>query len=89
MTTTFDNKLNILADLWLDYKNDDGFQDFVQYNDLGLPLAYLVANNAAKVNNVGERLIEETWDLLLAGLGIKEDTGFENLDELLDIGDVV
>jgi hypothetical protein len=27
-------------------------------------------------------MIEETWDLLLAGLGI-EDDGFETLDDLL------
>ena len=83
MTTPFENQVNILADLWSNYKHEEGFKDFVQYNDLGLPLAYMIDNNIVKVNNIGEGLVGESWDLLLASLEM-EDTGFENLDDLLD-----
>jgi len=82
MATTFDNKASILADLWLNYKQDDEFADFIEYNDIGLPLAYAIANDIVKTTPVATRFIEESFDLLLAGLGF-EDLTFEDLDELL------
>jgi hypothetical protein len=83
MTTTFENKTLILADLWLNYKQDEEFQDFIEYNDIGLPLSYMIANDIVKTSELAEKFIDETFELLLAGLGI-EDTGFELLDDLLD-----
>ena len=82
MTTTFSNKALILADLWLNYRDDEEFRDFVEYNDLGLPLAYAIANNIVKETPTAEKFVGETFDLLLSGLGL-EDTGFELLDDLL------
>lgn len=80
--TTFDDKAAILADLWLNYRSDEDFQDFVEYNDIGLPLAYAISNGIVEVTDMATRFIEETFDLLLDGLDI-EDTGFEDLDEIL------
>jgi hypothetical protein len=69
--------------LWLNYRQDEEFQDFVEYNDLGLPLAYLIANNVVtEKSNTIEKFINESFELLLSGLEI-EDSGFETLDELL------
>ena len=85
-TTPFSNKMLILAELWMNYRDDEEFKDFIEYNDLGLPLAYGVANNLIEsLTSIGETMVEETWDLFLSGLGI-EDTGFEYLDELLEQG---
>lgn len=81
--TTFSDKTDILADLWLNYRNDVEFQDFIEYNDLGLPLAYAVSADIVKATEIAEGYINETFDLLLAGLEIEEDTGFESLDDLL------
>lgn len=81
--TTFSDKADILADLWLNYRNDEEFQDFIEYNDLGLPLAYAVSADIVKATEIAEGYINETFDLLLAGLDIEEDTGFESLDDLL------
>ena len=84
MTTTFSNKADILADLWLNYRTDEEFKDFVEYNDLGLPLAYAISTGILRENNeLLEKFIDESFDILLTGLDIKEDTGFETLDELL------
>lgn len=70
----------------MNYRDDEEFIDFVEYNDLGLPLAYGVANQIIdSLTSAGETLIEETFDLLLAGLSI-EDTGFEYLDDMLEDG---
>lgn len=82
MTTTFENKSSILADLWLNYKDDENFQDFIEYNDLGLPLAYCVANGIIETTAKATSFIEEAFALLLDGLG-QEDTGYDNLDNLL------
>lgn len=82
MTTTYSNKANILAEVWLDYRDDEDFKDFVAYNDLGLPLSYALAYGIVENNNLVEKFVEETFSLLLAGLGIKEDIGFEVLNDL-------
>lgn len=84
--TTIENKSLILADLWLNFRDDEQFQDFIEYNDLGLPLAYAIANGIVKPTEKAGNFIEETFMLLLAGLGIGEDTGFETLDDILSMG---
>ena len=81
-STTYSNQQAILADLWLNYRQDEEFADFVQYNDIGLPLAYLLANEIVKSTDLAEKFISETFALLVAGLEI-EDTGFETLDDIL------
>lgn len=83
--TTYGDKCSILAQLWIEFRNDEEFKDFIEYNDLGLPLAYAVANEAVVSNDITQALINETYDLLLGALGIDDDTGFTSLDELLDI----
>lgn len=82
-STTYSDKVAILADLWLNYKQDTEFQDFVEYNDIGLPLAYVIDNDIVKSTDLAEGFINETFDLLLSGLGIEDDTGFETLEGLL------
>ena len=82
MTTSVSNKAIILADLWLNYRQDEEFKDFIDYNDIGLPLSYIIANNIVELSPMAEQFINETFDLLLAGLGL-DDTGFELLDDLL------
>ena len=81
-TTTFDNKCAILADVWLNYRNDTQFEDFIEYNDMGLPLAYAVAEGIVDTTDLATNFINETFDLLIVGLEI-EDTGFESLDDIL------
>ncbi len=83
--TTFDNKTQILADLWLNYRADGDFTDFVEYNDLGLPLAYAISAGIVPATDRAREFVEETFALLLAGMDITEDTGFESLDDLLQL----
>ncbi len=86
MTTTIENKTIILSDLWLNYKADEEFTDFMEYNDIGLPLAYTIANNIVNTTELADTFITETFDLLLAGLEIEDsEEGFEDLDELFAV----
>jgi hypothetical protein len=83
MSTKFKHKCNILADIWLNYRSDAELDDFIEYNDLGLPLAYAIAEGIVESTPLAKTFVEETFDLLLSGLDMEEDTGFKNLDEIL------
>jgi hypothetical protein len=71
--------------LWLNYRQDEQFQDFIEYNDLGLPIAYAIANDIVKSTEMAERFVEETFDLLIAAVELVDDVGWDNLDDMLDM----
>ena len=79
---TFENKITILAELWMNYRDDEDLQDFVEYNDLGLPLAYFLTNEIVLPTEQTHIYINETYDLFIASLQV-EDTEWTSLDELL------
>jgi hypothetical protein len=78
----FDNKVSILAELWMNYRDDEQLKDFIEYNDLGLPMAYFLMNELVLPTQQSEIYINETYNLLLASLGV-DDVEYESLDELL------
>jgi hypothetical protein len=80
-TTTIETRAEILAELWLNYRDDEDFEDFVSYNDLGLPLSYMLTAKIVKTTEMADKFVNETFDLLLASLEI-EDTGFDSLDDI-------
>jgi len=82
--TPFDNKVEILATLWNVHRDNKELQDFIEYNDIGLPLAYFVAEGLVTINDEARIYINETFDLLLEATG-NEDIGFESLDEIVGI----
>jgi hypothetical protein len=84
--TDFSDVCNILGELFSQYKEDKDFKDFIEFNDLGLPLAYLTRENLAVPSDDGARYIMETWEIFLHGLRL-EDTGFSDLDSVLDSAD--
>ena len=84
--TDFSSICDILGELYANYREDKHFKDFIEFNDLGLPLAYFVSQNLCEVSDDGARYIAETWEIFLAGLGMK-DEGFENLEELFAIAE--
>ena len=83
--TSFENQCSILSEIFLEYRDDANFADFISYNDLGLPLAYAISSGIVARTEKAASFIEEAWMLLLAGLDV-EDTGFEELDELFAEG---
>ena len=85
MATTFDNKCAILADLWLNYKSNEELEDFIEYNDLGLPLAYVIHTGLASVTDDGIGYVDETFNLLVSSLGLDLDGEYESLNELMDM----
>lgn len=80
--TNFSSKCSILGEIWEDHREDKEFVNFVEYNDLGLPLGYLNSEGLAVPTSDGMRYIEETFDLFLSSLNV-EDTGFNDLNEVM------
>lgn len=81
MVSTSD-KAGILAELWINYRDDEDFEDFIEYNDIGLPLAYYVAEGLVSgTTPLGEQYILETFDMFASALEVTEEE-IEELDEI-------
>ena len=84
--TPFLIRCEILSDLWLHHKTDNEFTEFFAYNDLGLPLAHLIAEGAVEAKPIATKFVDETFEMFVACLTI-EDEGFENLDEMFTLAE--
>ncbi len=80
--TSFDSMCAILGELWMDYKTDKYFKDFIEYNDIGLPIAFLFNNELIEPTELAKQYVYETWDIFLSALDIKQDLGWNSLEEL-------
>jgi hypothetical protein len=63
-----------LGDLWLNYKSEPEFEDFIEYNDIGLPLAFSISQEIIPASDMATKYVNETC---------VKDTGYSSLDELL------
>jgi hypothetical protein len=82
--TSFEAMSSILGELWMDYKSDKYFKDFIEYNDIGLPIAFLVDNELVEPTQLAKQYVYETWNIFLAALEITEDLGWESLEEIFN-----
>jgi hypothetical protein len=83
----FEDQCAILGQLWIDFRDDEEMSMFMEYNDLGLPMAYLIANELVIPTPLAEKYIGETFDLFLAAMNVMDEEleGVDNLTALLDI----
>ena len=81
--TDFSDICEILGQFYQGYRDDDNLSDFIEFNDLGLPLAYLTTEGLSEPTESGQKYILETWTLFLTALGI-EDTGYKSLEEIFE-----
>ena len=65
MSTSFSTKIKILAEVSVEASWNNELVSFARYNDIGLPLAYLLNANLVEINKdkkqIAENFIEETW----------------------------
>ena len=80
--TSFETMCSILAELWSNYRQDKELSDFIEYNDLGLPLAFLIDANLVDASPVAKEYVIETWQILLAALGLENDIEWKSLEQL-------
>ena len=86
--TPFSEKCFILGSLWLYYReeaeDDKAWSDFFYYNDIGLPLAYVIAEGIATANENGEteQFIDETWNMLCKYIDVDPYEQYDTVDAL-------
>lgn len=85
MTTPYNIKYAILSDLWTQYKTDKDMADFFEYNDLGLPLAFMIEQKIVESTPIAQVYIEETFELLVESLGLDPDDEFESIEEMFEL----
>jgi len=82
MTTDFSKQVEILGQLHIQYRDDDvELKDFMEFNHLGLPLAYLASEGLCDISDDGKIYVAETWELFLTSIGV-QDVGFEDLHDV-------
>lgn len=81
------DKARILADFAEIYRNQEDWQDFISYNDLGIPYAIgLAFGHILDMSSDGETLIQDTWSHLCEVLGIDSDEEYMFIDDLFAAG---
>lgn len=67
------DKAGLLGQLWIDYRDNEDFSVFMEYNDIGLPLSYVLAEGLVPgLTNLGEDYINETIEMFFKLLEITE-----------------
>jgi hypothetical protein len=81
----FQTKCNILGQFWFEFRDDDKLKDFIEYNDIGLPLAWYISAEVVDAKPMAEDYINETFSLFLSALAVSEEEAeqFQTLDDLL------
>jgi hypothetical protein len=80
---SYSKRCFILSDFWLNYKDEEDFEDFVAYNDIGLPLAFMITEDIVKSTTVAEVYVTEAWELLCSALNIDSKQDYDSLEDML------
>lgn len=83
MSTSFSNKIEILAEVHAEAIWNKSLEDFKNINDIGLPLAYLTQLELCTISEEGKGYVEETWKMLCEALKVDPNGTYETSDELL------
>lgn len=85
METNFATQCAILSDLWMNYRGDSEFTDFLDYNDIGLPLAYFVASELVTPSPLATQYIIETFELLCVALHLPIEAEYQTLEHMFTL----
>jgi hypothetical protein len=75
------DKAGVVGQLWIEFRNDEDFDHFMEYNDIGCPMGYMLAEGIVKeLTPLGEEMLEETFKMFLSLINISEEEvdGLEN-----------
>jgi len=84
----FETVCGILGELHFNYGDSKEFRSFTEFNDLGLPLAFLTSEGLiVELSDDGRRYVIDTFEMFVASLKVDLEDIIEGmtLDELLEI----
>jgi len=76
-------KAEIITQFTAEYISNRDYQDFFDYNDLGVPIAVALKGNFVTLTSEGEKLFNETYSQLCKLFDADENEEYEDLDELI------
>jgi hypothetical protein len=85
----FFRKTLILSQVFQNSNEDNGWDTFAEYNDIGLPLAYASYNELAVLNDEGKRYVEETYDMLIIGLGLDKEFDYVDFQDVINAWEAI
>lgn len=75
-------KAEILVQFTQDYFNSGGYDEFFDYNDLGVPMSIALDQEMIILTDKGEELLQETWNELCLLFNANPDAEYESIDDL-------
>lgn len=81
--TGFSKRCEILANFWMEYRDEESLEDFITYNDIGLPLAFAIDMDIVKSTPMAEAYINECFELLCQALEISDEAQYNSLADML------
>jgi len=75
-------KAEILVQFTQDEFNSGEYDEFFDYNDLGIPLSIAITQDMVILTDSGEQLLEETWKELCLLFEANPDDEYESIDDL-------
>ena len=86
MASSYETRIKILADIWYNYRDDDDMRQFIEYNDIGLPLAWLISSDIVSSTDRAAKYINDSFQLLLDVLEA-EDKEYQDFAQMLKLLD--
>jgi len=70
MMTDFSKQVEILGQFYMSARDNKEMSEFMEFNDIGLPLAYLASEGLCDISDDGKKYVAETWDTRVIGIMI-------------------
>jgi hypothetical protein len=82
--TSLDEKAQIIVEFVQDFRESGEYEDYFNYNDLGIPLAIALAQDMADLTESGLQIFEETWRHLCELFDMDETASYESIEDLME-----
>ena len=76
-------KAEILVQFTQDEFNSGEYEEFFDYNDLGIPMSIAITQDMVILTDAGEQLLEETWIELCLLFNADPNLEYESIDDLM------
>jgi hypothetical protein len=84
MSTSFSTKCEILAEVHVESGFNPNLDEFRQVNDIGLPLAYLIAQGLVEPKGDDSlKYVEDTWRMLCESLDLDPNLEYTDSEDFL------
>lgn len=77
-------KAHIIIQFTEEFRGVEKYDEFFEYNDMGVPLSIALANDFIILTDGGRKIIEETFEDICWQFEADPNGEYENLEDLID-----